>query len=252
MGCPFDAFWFHSIKGKIIAPISFLIHRYIISNSKNVVYVTKSFLQKRYPNKHNNTFISDVEYFNPNGYRYNPTEKIVLATIGSIDIKYKGQDTVFKAINYLSEKGYHIEYRLIGPGSKDYLLSLAKKLNIVSYVKFIGALPHEKIPKHLENVTYYVQPSLTEGLPRSILEVESLGIPVISTNVGGMIDIVNKQAQFKRKNYKALAAIIEDNLNSLDLLSNYSLEISRLFNKNTMTNKLYRFYNESYERSNLI
>lgn len=253
VGCSFDAFWYHSFKGKIIAPFSYFIHRLIIKNSENVVYVTKNFLQKRYPNNHNNTFISDVELFDDETYKYDPVHKLSLATIGAIDIKYKGHKTVFRAIKKLIDNGYKdIEYRLIGPGNQDKLKRLALELNISNNIEFVGAVPHDDIPKYLKNITFYIQPSFTEGLPRSVIEVESLGIPVISTKVGGMVDVVHPKLQFKRDNYKQLIEIIEKELPNVTLYSKYSLKVSKLFVKDEMEKKLFDFYRKSYERSKVI
>lgn len=246
VGCSFDALWFHSLKGKIAAPISYVLHRYIIRKSLNVVYVTKNFLQKRYPNEKNNIFISDVELFKSVSYRYQHQDKIILATIGSVDVKYKDQETVVKAVHYLIKNGYDVEYRLIGPGNKMHLTELASNLGIRDKIIFFGPVAHENIPKFLEGVTYYVQPSLTEGLPRSILEVESLGIPVISTRVGGMVEIVKDNLLFEKKDHYNLSKIIQENLSNLNELSKYSLSVSREYDEDIMRNKLNTFYKNAY------
>lgn len=247
VGCSFDAFWYHSIKGKIVAPFSYILHRYTIKRSQNIVYVTKSYLQKKYPNRKNNIFISDVELFDNSKINVKHSGKIILATIGAIDIRYKNQETVLRAIKILVQKGYNVEYKLIGPGDKKFLHNLAASLNIQDNVKFIGPIAHEDIPSHINDLTYYVQPSLTEGLPRSVLEVESIGIPVISTSVGGMVDIVRDDLQFRKKDFNSLAFIIENNLTNVAELSKYSLEIVKQFNQESMFLKTKDFYNQAYE-----
>jgi glycosyltransferase involved in cell wall biosynthesis len=43
----------------------------------------------------------------------------------------------------------------------------------------------------LDDVDIYVQPSLTEGLPRSLVEAMSRGCPIIATRVGGIPEIID-------------------------------------------------------------
>lgn len=51
VGCPWDAFWNMNIRKKIIAPFITLLTKRVISKSKYTVYVTKEFLQSRYPSR---------------------------------------------------------------------------------------------------------------------------------------------------------------------------------------------------------
>ena len=60
-------------------------------------------------------------------------------------------------------------------------------------VSLLGQLPHESVIDWLrENeVDVFVNVSTTEGVPVSIMEAFSFGIPVIATNVGGTREIVD-------------------------------------------------------------
>lgn len=108
-----------------------------------------------------------------------------------------------KRINYIVEALYKInnikiEWTHIGNGidkNKIEILSkklLAKKDNI--RYNFMGYLDNESIKRYLnENYfDYFVSTSEAEGLPISMMEAISFGIPVIATNVGGVSEIVNK------------------------------------------------------------
>ncbi|MCU9810305.1 hypothetical protein [Paraclostridium sp. AKS81] len=60
VGCPFDALWNHSIYGKFLAPIMYMLCKKEIKEAPYVVYVTNEFLQKRYPTKGESISCSNV------------------------------------------------------------------------------------------------------------------------------------------------------------------------------------------------
>ena len=60
---------------------------------------------------------------------------------------------------------------------------------------FLGNVPNEKVYSfYKENmIDLYVNVSLSEGVPVSIMEAQSCAIPVMATRVGGMPDIVSEE-----------------------------------------------------------
>ncbi len=72
------------------------------------------------------------------------------------------------------------------------LIKLGQKRNI-SY-KFLGDITNSDVIKFYQNnyIHVLINTSESEGLPVSIMEAMSFGIPVIATNVGGVSEIVNK------------------------------------------------------------
>lgn len=61
--------------------------------------------------------------------------------------------------------------------------------------EFKGALPHDKVMEYYHNTgaELFIQVSRSEGVPVSIMEALSFGIPVVATNVGGVGEIVEKE-----------------------------------------------------------
>jgi len=64
----------------------------------------------------------------------------------------------------------------------------AKELN--AQVSFMGVMPNEKMPEVLNSYTYYILPSLYEGMPKSLLEAMACGLICIGTNVEGTNEII--------------------------------------------------------------
>ena len=64
--------------------------------------------------------------------------------------------------------------------------------------EFIGQLKNEDVQKyyHTHHIDLFINVSESEGLPVSIMEAMSYGIPVIATNVGGTREIVNQGAEY--------------------------------------------------------
>lgn len=79
-------------------------------------------------------------------------------------------------------------------------------------IKFVGALKNEDVFKlySSESINLFVSVSETEGLPVSMMEAISFGIPVMSTDVGGCSEIVNEQTGFLiRKEFDPAMAALE-------------------------------------------
>ena len=82
-------------------------------------------------------------------------------------------------------------------GGPDYkkIHSIVKNNKCLGKVKFTNALPNKDVINCLisNNVGYFFNVSKDEGLPVTLMEAQSLGIPCIATNVGGSSEIVNNE-----------------------------------------------------------
>ena len=66
--------------------------------------------------------------------------------------------------------------------------ALAKDLDVESHVVFTGRLPFVELMQAYCSSDLFVLPSLSEGLPTSILEAMYFGLPVVSTDIPGVRD----------------------------------------------------------------
>jgi len=72
------------------------------------------------------------------------------------------------------------------------LKNLTRELRLGSEVIFAGAVRHESIFSYLSLANVFVRPSYSEGLGTAFLEAMAVGVPVIGTRVGGIVDFIEE------------------------------------------------------------
>lgn len=76
---------------------------------------------------------------------------------------------------------------IAGSGPEELALNaLVKELGLVSAVTFTGRVDNEAIISLYRSADIMINPSLVDNMPISILEALACGVPVVSTNVGGI------------------------------------------------------------------
>lgn len=100
----------------------------------------------------------------------------------------KGVQDLIEAFNKCCKSIDGLRLIIIGDGNyKKTLVELAdKKRNI----QFIGEVSQNKVLDILSSCHIFVNPSYSEGLPTSVIEACSVGLPVIATDVGGTNEII--------------------------------------------------------------
>tara|TARA_B100000686_G_scaffold160642_2_gene168306 strand:+ start:5378 stop:6514 length:1137 start_codon:yes stop_codon:yes gene_type:complete len=83
-----------------------------------------------------------------------------------------------------------VKLTLIGDGpEKESLAILANSIGVE--IEFLGRLENESLPQILNSSQYFAFPSLYEGNPKALLEAMACGLPVITTPVYGIKNIIN-------------------------------------------------------------
>lgn len=118
-----------------------------------------------------------------------PGDAIVIGTVGRL-AKVKGQSYLVDSMPYVLE---HIEncYLLIagdGPAVNE-LNERIRKYNLSGKVKLIGY--ERNIDQFLAAIDLFALPSLSEGLPISLLEAMAAGKPVIASAAGGIPEVID-------------------------------------------------------------
>lgn len=122
----------------------------------------------------------------------NTDGKIRLLFLGEIG-KRKGIYDLLTAI--ANEREFftqHIELRIGGNLEEEKLQAFIRDHNLGDFVTFMGWVSGDKKRECLEWAHIYILPSYNEGLPIGILEAMSYRMPIISTPVGGIPEVVKQ------------------------------------------------------------
>ncbi|MFD0047944.1 glycosyltransferase family 4 protein [Actinomycetes bacterium NPDC127524] len=93
-------------------------------------------------------------------------------------------------IKKVIDKLPNTRFVLGGVGEIDEIKTLLKKLNVLENVEFPGWVRGEVKDQLLQSSDLFFLPSYNEGMPMAILDAMGYGLPIVSTNVGGIPKIV--------------------------------------------------------------
>lgn len=103
-------------------------------------------------------------------------------------------DKIIDILEELEKSGdYSIRWTHIGDGNRRAELEKSAKMRLKSTTaEFLGNIPNNEVYRFYRNtpVDLFISTSKSEGLPVSMMEAASFGIPIISTDVGGVREIV--------------------------------------------------------------
>ncbi|WP_153305888.1 glycosyltransferase family 4 protein [Desulfogranum mediterraneum] len=224
VGCSWDAYWnYGSIQSKLLAPLAYYSQRQMVSHAKHAIYVTQNFLQKRYPCFGVTTGVSNVELPSAEPHIMdqridkisNPGKPFVFGLIGSLSCKYKGIQTAFSALKKIHNQLPDFELQILGGGDSKPWMRLAESLGVAQNVRFLGTLPAGKpVLEWLDRVDLYLQPSFTEGLPRSLAEATSRACPAIGSTAGGIPELLDLAVLHKPGDVDRLSTLIMESLDT--------------------------------------
>lgn len=199
------------------------LNRFAVGLASGVIYVTRSALQADYPTRGFSQYASNVELaIEPLDLlesRYEIGSDVpVIGLIGSFNNSYKGIDTAIKAVAHLKSCGKSCRLRVLGSGNRLPYESLAAELGVCDSVFFDGVKSGGKeVYAWLDSLDVYIQPSRTEGLPRSLIEAMSRGLPCVASDAGGMPELLSSDWIFSVNDYVGLSKILMRLFESLEL-----------------------------------
>lgn len=134
----------------------------------------------------------DTEKFKPLPSRGDHTKTLMY--IGDLE-EWKGIRTLIRWVKKSSKLNNHkIRVRIIGEGSYFSVLKrLERELCADGHsieLEVLGPKPHDQIPTLLQNSDALILPSYWEGMPTVVLEAMAAGVPVISTPVGDIPNMI--------------------------------------------------------------
>jgi colanic acid/amylovoran biosynthesis glycosyltransferase len=118
------------------------------------------------------------------------TEIINVISVGRLHWK-KGFRYAIDAISILRSKGYNIYYTILGPSEiTEEILFQIHDLGLKDVITIKASVNQKELINYLKTQDLLLLSSLEEGIANVILESMAVGLPVISTNCGGMAEVV--------------------------------------------------------------
>ena len=129
-----------------------------------------------------NTALFKYKIFNPVKFRF-------------IHISYmnfqKNPEGMLTAARILKDRGYEFELFMLG-NENEMLTALANKYHLLpEVVIYKNAVPYVEVATCIQNASAFLMFSRFENLPCVLLEALCCGLPVISTDVGGIAEVVH-------------------------------------------------------------
>jgi len=215
------------------------------------LYVTRDYLQSRYPSPGPMFSASDVqlidEAFVAGPRRFDGATPFRLITVGTLDQLYKGQDVAIRALAELVRRGRDVRLTFVGKGRlRPRLEALASSEGVASRIAFTGPLPAgHAVREQLDQSDLFIMPSRTEGLPRALLEAMARGLPCIASGVGGVPELLDAEDLAVPGNVSSLADAIEQAMQNPERLCRMSvrnLQRAQRYTQSRMTEVRRRFY----------
>lgn len=225
----------------------------ITQTAKCTSYVNKEPLSLRFPTNSiaQKDYISSIRLSKEkilNNKQFNYLNKINIIHVGSL-IPVKRQIDLLKCAKVLKNKNFNFHLDIIGGGPLLAKLEvLSRKMKITNDITFHGHISDDKILiSHYDRAHLFVLTSASEGLPRSMIEAMARGLPVISTNVGGIPEIVSSEKLVGVGDYLSLAekiiTLFTNKLDTVPIISHKNILIAHRFEKEILSQKGKHFIN---------
>lgn len=277
----YDIIHFHTVPGKICLIIQMPIFLLaLLGNKKIIMHIHVG--NQLADHTHNSLFIWCLKHCNliillaktwekkfkewfpmitiPTTTLYNAYEPVE-------SISYQNRDkTILLAAHLNENKGYSIllkafqriyynfpDWKLIilGDGEVEKAQKMADELKISDRTTFTGYITGKDKIQYFQKASIYCMCSYQEGFPMVILEAWGYGIPVISTPVGGLPDVIKEKKNvciFEFGNDIMLAEKLTDLITSPELrqnMSEYSISfVNKIFSIEKINDELDSIYSK--------
>ncbi len=171
----------------------------------------------------------DLSLFTPAAFddAKNSQGKPLILSVGRL-VEKKGFVYLIEACRLLKDKGYDFICRIIG-GEDQHAATIKntiERLNLTDKVTLQSAVTQEELKRIYQQASVFALPCQVlesgdrDGIPNVLVEAMAMELPVVSTNISGIPELIEDRVNgflVPEKNSAALAAAIEELLNSFEL-----------------------------------
>ena len=232
-----------------------LLTRIVVKNASAITPVTENLKNAmlRHKLKNKNYLILpnvvDTDIFKPTLSKLQNQKKRIVH-ISCFEDRSKNISGILNVIKKLSEKRQDFECYLVGEGiNLDKLKNYADELKIKDkFAIFTGLLEDDKLIESINQSDLMLMFSNYENMPVVINESFACGVPVLSSNVGGIPEYVNNETGelVERKDENALLIALENFLDDNKKYDGKKIREFALknFSKEEIGKKIFRVYED--------
>lgn len=171
----------------------------------------------------------------------------IIVSIGRL-MAEKGHRTLVEAADKLRDlRGGSWQILIAGRGTEsEPLQELIESLGLQERVKLLGVVKWgPDLFELLDNARLFVLPSLTEGMPRALIEAMAKGLPAIASRTGGISELLNQDDLVKPGDPNMLARRIDavlDDMVQLERMSSRNFEKAMEYKSEIMREKKHKFW----------
>ncbi|MCQ2023708.1 glycosyltransferase family 4 protein [Clostridium butyricum] len=210
-------------------------------NKSKIITIYNGIKENIDENLYNTEIIKAIKEFKEN-------EKLLIGCIGSV-CERKNQRLIIEALKFVENDDLKVVF--LGEGNLiNELIKISTSHNILNKIEFLGYV--DRAYAYLKYFDYVILPSLSEGLPLTILEAYRDGIPVLVSDIDCLKEIVEDNKNgfiFNKNNEKELAKLIDKIFELKKSEKYFELKNNNKDNflKNFTIDKMYNSYIEIYK-----
>lgn len=190
-----------------VAPSGYLLQAFQQKGYSNLVHIPNSIEIDKYLFKHRQQAQPKLLYVRALAHIYNPM--LALQVVKALQKKYP-----------------HVELSMVGPFKDDSIHQCKAYAEAHQLpVRFTGKMEKEEWIAYAKNFDIFINTTNVDNTPVSVIEAMALGLPIVSTRVGGIPYLLNRDEAIlvPPNNPKAIAHAIEELLLSPQKVQTLSL-----------------------------
>ena len=171
----------------------------------------------------------------------------------------KGYSYAIDAMKILRNSGYLFKYDLIGVEKDEPLVYQIHDHKLENEISLKNKLPHREVLNYIKHSDILLLPSVEEGIANVVIEAMSLGTLVVSSDCGGMNEVIENGENgylFKKRDIHDMAEKLKKACNLTnderkEIITNATTRIHQQFRKDVLGKKTHQLYIDTIERYKL-
>lgn len=172
-------------------------------------------------------------------------EKLEILSVGRFHWK-KGYHYALDAMVKLKKEEIDFHYTIVAGGEHEEIFYQVKTLQLDKHVSIVHGLPHSQVFNKMSQADLFLLPSVEEGIANVVLEAMATGTPVITTDCGGMTEVIQDQVNgflvpVRNPNAIVDAVVAYSRLSSEDITSMKQRAIETILKNHLVENQVLAF-----------